>query len=83
MRMVDPLSVAAIGAAGKALDSAAGEAGGLIKRVFGPAADEIGEALGRYTAKRVGNRLLAVDSKFGFPPAAATAEDRIVTVRVF
>ena len=35
------------------------------------------------TAKRVGNRLLAVDSKFGFPPAAATAEDRIVTVRVF
>jgi hypothetical protein len=32
-------------------------------------------------AKRVGNRLLVVDSKFGFLPAAAVAEDRIVTVR--
>jgi sugar lactone lactonase YvrE len=35
------------------------------------------------TAKLVGNRLLAIDSKFGFPPAAAVAEDRIVTVRAF
>jgi hypothetical protein len=32
------------------------------------------------TAKRVGGRLLVVDSKFGFPPAAAVAEDRIVTI---
>jgi Cu-Zn family superoxide dismutase len=35
------------------------------------------------TAKLIGNRLLVVDSKFGFPPAAAVAEDRIVTVRAF
>ena len=35
------------------------------------------------TAKRVGGRLLVVDSKFGFPPAAAVAEDRIVTIDVF
>jgi len=35
------------------------------------------------TAKRVGSRLLAVDSKFGFPPAAAIAEDRIVTIDAF
>ena len=35
------------------------------------------------TAKRVGSRLLAVDSKFGFPPAAAVAEDRIVTLDAF
>lgn len=53
--MVDPATVAVAGAAGKALDSAAAEAGGILKRVLGPAADEIGEALGRYTAKRVGN----------------------------
>jgi hypothetical protein len=35
------------------------------------------------TAKRVGGRLLVVDSKFGFPPAAAVAEDRIVTIDAF
>ena len=35
------------------------------------------------TAKRVGGRLLAVDSKFGFPPAAAVAEDRIVAIDAF
>ena len=35
------------------------------------------------TAKRVGSRLLAVDSKFGFPPAAAVAENRIVTLDAF
>jgi Beta-propeller repeat len=35
------------------------------------------------TAKRVGGRLLVVDSKFGFPPAAAVAEDRVVTVDAF
>src|SRR5215207_693691 len=35
------------------------------------------------TAKRVGSRLLVVDSKFGFPPAAAIAEDRIVTIDAF
>ena len=35
------------------------------------------------TAKRVGVRLLVVDSKFGFPPAAAIAEDRVVAVDVF
>ena len=35
------------------------------------------------TAKRVGSRLLAVDSKFGFPPAAAVAEDRVVTLDAF
>jgi hypothetical protein len=35
------------------------------------------------TAKRVGHRLLVVDSKFGFSPAAAVAEDRIVTIDAF
>jgi Cu-Zn family superoxide dismutase len=35
------------------------------------------------TAKRVGGRLLVVDSKFGFPPTAAVAEDRIVTIDAF
>ena len=35
------------------------------------------------TAKRVGGRLLVVDSKFGFPPAAAIAEDRVVAVDAF
>ncbi len=32
------------------------------------------------TAKRVGGRLLVVDSKFGFPPTAAVAQDRIVSI---
>jgi sugar lactone lactonase YvrE len=32
------------------------------------------------TAKRVGGRLLVVDSKFGFPPAAAVAENRILSL---
>ena len=32
------------------------------------------------TAKRVGGQLLLVDSKFGFPPTAAVAEDRIVAI---
>jgi hypothetical protein len=54
--MVDPLSVGAIA---KAVESAADEggkgAGGLVSRVFGPAADEIGQALGRWTSYRVGN----------------------------
>ena len=35
------------------------------------------------TAKRVGGHLLLVDSKFGFPPTAAVAEDRIVAIDVF
>ncbi len=35
------------------------------------------------TAKRVGGRLLLVDSKFGFPPAQAVAEDRVVSLRRF
>jgi sugar lactone lactonase YvrE len=35
------------------------------------------------TAKRVGGRLLVVDSKFGFPPAAAVAEDRVVAIKAF
>ena len=35
------------------------------------------------TAKRVGGRLLVVDSKFGFPAAAAVAENRIVTIDAF
>jgi Cu-Zn family superoxide dismutase len=35
------------------------------------------------TAKRVGGRLLVVDSKFGFPPAAAVAEDRVITMDAF
>ena len=35
------------------------------------------------TAKRVGGRLLVVDSKFGFPPAAAVAEDRVVAIDAF
>jgi sugar lactone lactonase YvrE len=35
------------------------------------------------TAKRVGGSLLTVDSKFGFPPAAAVAEDRIVAIDAF
>ena len=35
------------------------------------------------TAKRVGGRLLVVDSKFGFPPAAAVAEDRVVSIKAF
>lgn len=43
----------------KAVESASAEggkaAGGLVSRVFGPAADEIGIALARYTAFRVNN----------------------------
>jgi sugar lactone lactonase YvrE len=35
------------------------------------------------TAKAVGRTLLAVDSKFGFPAAAAVAEDRIVAIDEF
>jgi sugar lactone lactonase YvrE len=35
------------------------------------------------TAKRVGNRLLVVDSKFGFSPEQAVAEDRVVTIPRF
>ena len=35
------------------------------------------------TAKLVGSRLLVVDSKFGFPPAAAVAQDRVVTIAAF
>ncbi|WP_143448777.1 gluconolaconase [Kineosporia sp. A_224] len=35
------------------------------------------------TAKRVGGRLLLVDSKFGFAPAQAVAEDRVVSFRRF
>jgi hypothetical protein len=35
------------------------------------------------TAKRVGGRLLVVDSKFGFPPVQAVAQDRVVTIRRF
>ena len=35
------------------------------------------------TAKRVGGRLLLVDSKFGFPPAQAVAEDRVVALKLF
>jgi hypothetical protein len=35
------------------------------------------------TAKRARGRLLVVDSKFGFPPAAAVAEDRIVSIDAF
>ena len=35
------------------------------------------------TAKRVAGRLLVVDSKFGFAPAAAVAEDRIVSIKAF
>jgi sugar lactone lactonase YvrE len=35
------------------------------------------------TAKLAGGRLLLVDSKFGFPPAAAVAEDRVVPLRRF
>jgi hypothetical protein len=55
--MVDPLTVG--GAVAKAVQSAADEggkdAGGLVSRIFGPAADEIGQALARFTAYRVGN----------------------------
>lgn len=54
--MVDPLSGAAVA---KALSAAGGEGaketGRLLGRVLGPSADEIGEALRRYTAFRVGN----------------------------
>lgn len=35
------------------------------------------------TAKRVGGRLLLVDSKFGFTPAQAVAEDRVVALKPF
>ncbi len=35
------------------------------------------------TAKYVRGRLLVVDSKFGFPPAAAVAEDRVVGLKAF
>ena len=35
------------------------------------------------TAKRVGGRLLVVDSKFGFPPTAAVADDRVVAIDAF
>lgn len=55
--MVDP--ILGLGAVAKAVESAADEggksAGGLVSRVFGPAADEIGQALGRFTSYRVGN----------------------------
>jgi hypothetical protein len=34
------------------------------------------------TAKRVGGRLLLVDSKFGFTPAQAVAEDRVVALKL-
>lgn len=57
--MVDPISVAGAASVAKALESAASEggkaAGGLMSRVFGPAADEIGTALGRFASYRVGN----------------------------
>jgi hypothetical protein len=35
------------------------------------------------TAKRVDGRLLAVDSKFGFAPTAAVADDRVLALRRF
>jgi hypothetical protein len=35
------------------------------------------------TAKIARGQLLVVDSKFGFPPAAAVAEDRVVPIRLF
>ena len=35
------------------------------------------------TAKRVGGRLLLVDSKFGFTPAQAVAQDRVVALKLF
>lgn len=35
------------------------------------------------TAKEANGRLLVVDSKFGFPPAAAVAQDRVVPIRRF
>lgn len=60
--MLDPVSGAALGAAGKAADSVAGEVGGLLARVFGPAADEMGEAFGRYTSYRVGNATKIVEA---------------------
>lgn len=60
--MLDPVSGVALGAVGKAADSVAGEAGGLLARVFGPAADQVGEALGRYTSYRLGNANKIVDA---------------------
>jgi hypothetical protein len=35
------------------------------------------------TAKIARGQLLLVDSKFGFPPAAAVAEDRVVPIDLF
>jgi hypothetical protein len=83
--MVDPLSVA--GALTKAVESAAdkGDEGsktaeGLLLRAFGPAADEIGQALARWTALRVGNvkRVTAVADR----KSLATGRDGIVNPRL-
>lgn len=49
---MDPVTSSALA---KAADSASRDARGLLSRVLGPAADEVAEALRRYTAYRVGN----------------------------
>ena len=54
--MPDPVVGGLLKAAGAAAANEGGKAiPGVISRVLGPAADEIGEALRRYTAFRVGN----------------------------
>jgi len=54
--VVDPITGAAlVKAAASASEEAAKTTSSLLQRVLGPAADEIGEALSRYTAFRVGN----------------------------
>lgn len=82
--MVDPLTAAGTGALAKAVQSAADEgakdAGGLLCRAFGPAADEIGQALARWTAYRVGNvqRIAAVADR----KSIASGRDGMVNPRV-
>lgn len=53
---MDPLTGAAIAkTASKAAKGVEGQTEGLLKRVLGPAADEIGEALARYSSFRLRN----------------------------
>jgi hypothetical protein len=81
--LVDPFAIGA-GALVKAVESAADEgakdSGGLVSRVFGPAADEIGQALARWTAYRVGN--LQRIANVADQKSAAAGRDGIVNPRV-
>jgi hypothetical protein len=81
-RMVEPVSAAV--ALGKLVDSAADETGkqipGLLARVLGPTADEIGRALGQYTASRLRN--MGKITEIADKKASALSRDGIVNPRV-